>query len=135
MSQFSNQLQASIEANGFTQTEICDQVGISQGQMSRYVNGENRPEPEIFEKLCGVFAKEHRVAVLLAYLDDDIPPSLKNLVAVEAKTAAARVEEDSPVYRSRMPKKLRDAYDHLGAAALEDASIAQVIIGTSNLTK
>ena len=135
MSQFSNQFAKSLEECELTQTAVQEKTELSQGSISRYVNGEIRPDIEALEKICLVFPKEHRVALLLAYLDDDIPRSLNNLVAVEAKTPTVRVQEDSPAYRARMPKELRDAYDHLGAAALEDASIAQVIIGTSNLTK
>jgi transcriptional regulator with XRE-family HTH domain len=128
-------LQTSIEANGLTQTEIVEKIGVSQGQMSRYVNGENRPEPQVLEKLCAVFPKKDQTSLLLAYLEDDVPDSLKNLIAIEPKSAVPRVGEDSPVYRSRMPKRLREAYDHLGAAALEHASIAKIIINTSDLQK
>jgi transcriptional regulator with XRE-family HTH domain len=136
MSQFSNQLLKSLEDCEFTQTFIQEQSGLSQGSVSRYANGEIRPDLEAFEKICGLFPKQHQTALLLAYLVDDVPDSLKNLVAIEPKSAAAaRAAEDSPVYRSRMPKKLREAYDHLGAAALEHASIAKIIINTSDLQK
>ena len=135
MSQFSNQLQKSIEDECFTQAQVVEKIGVSQGQMSRYVNGENRPEPDIFDKLCALFPEKQRVALVLAYLLDDVPPRFRNLITIAPATRNARVTEDPPVYRSRMPKKLRAAYDFLGAAALDKPKVAQMIINTYELSR
>lgn len=128
MSQFSNQLQASIEAQNYTQTLVCERTGVTQSQLSRYVNGENRPSPEALSPLLDVFNKENQIALLLAYLEDDIPGSKKNLVHVLPKIAADRVAEESAIYRSRMPRSLRAAYDFLGADALVNQATADWII-------
>ncbi len=135
MSQFSNQLQASIEAQGFSQVEIVEKIGVSQGQTSRYVNGENRPEPDVFEKLCEIFPTEERVRLIVAYLADDVPVRYRNLISIEPTEKSARTAEESPVYRSRMPRKLREAYDYLGSAALEKPAIAQMLINTHKLSE
>ena len=128
MSQFSNQLQASIQAQDFTQTLVCEQTGVTQSQLSRYVNGENRPSPDALDPLLNIFNKENQIALLLAYLDDDIPDPKRNLVHVLPKIAADRVAEESAIYRSRMPRALRAAYDWLGADALVNQSTADWII-------
>jgi transcriptional regulator with XRE-family HTH domain len=127
MSQFSNQLQAAIESQDFTQTYVCDQTGISQGQLSRYVNGKNRSSPEALDQLCKIFDKDNQVKILLAYLEDDIPPRMKNLVRVEPK-GAARVPEDPGICRTRMPRELRAAYDWLGRDAIANKYTADWII-------
>lgn len=135
MSHFSNQLQASIEERGFSQIEITERIGVSQGQMSRYVNGENRPEPDVFAKLCEIFPKDERGKLIVAYLVDVIPPKDRSLIALELKKTEARVKEDAPLFRARMPKRLREAYDFLAGAALENPAIAQMLINTYDLTK
>lgn len=135
MSQFSNQLQASIEAQNFTQTHVCEKADISQGQMSRYVNGENRPEPEMFERLLNLFPEKERIALILAYLQDDIPARFRKLVTVAPADAAANIKEEPPAYLSRMPRKLRAAYDYLGFAALEKPKVATTLINTAELVK
>jgi transcriptional regulator with XRE-family HTH domain len=128
MSQFSNQLQASMEACDFTQTQISEKTGVSQGQLSRYMSGEHRPPTDAFEKLCRPFPDSHGTALLTAYLADDIPQSLSKLVSVTPKIRSAIVEEEPPVYRTRMPKELRAAYDFIGADALKNADTADWVI-------
>jgi hypothetical protein len=135
MSQFSNQLQASMEECDFTQTDIVEKIRISQGQMSRYVNGENRPEPGVVDELVGLFPEKQRTALLMAYLQDDVPARFRNLIIISPAASSARITEDSPVYRARMPKRLRTAYDFLGAAALEKPRVAQTLINTYELLK
>lgn len=126
-----------MEGEGFTQAYVVDRGGISQGQMSRYVNGENRPELEAFERICGLFSEKHRVALILAYLLDDVPPRFRTLVTISpsANGNSRGAEDPTQVYRSRMPKELRAAYDYLGAAALEKKNVAQMLINTYQALK
>jgi transcriptional regulator with XRE-family HTH domain len=128
VSQFSNQLQGAIEQQGFTQVDVCDKTGVSQGQLSRYVAGKDRPSPEALDQLAKAFDEKNRTRLLVAYLEDDIPPGMRALATVKSKTSESKTSEEPTVYRSRMPKKLRAAYDYLGAAALEKPSIAQMLI-------
>jgi transcriptional regulator with XRE-family HTH domain len=134
MSQFSNQLQASMEELGLTQVDVREKAGFAQSQMSRYINGENRPEPEALEKLMALFPEKHRVALLLAYVVDDVPQRYRGLLHISPR-ANSRVQEEPPVYRSRMPKKLRSAYDFLGSAALEKPSVAESLIATAEILR
>lgn len=127
-----------MEEEGFTQMHVVERGGISQGQMSRYVNGENRPELEVFERICGLFSEKRRTALILAYLLDDVPPRFRSLVTISpsANGVTSRgVEDPTQVYRSRMPKELRAAYDYLGAAALEKKNVAQMLINTYQALK
>ena len=135
MSQFSNQLQASIEECNFTQCHLVDNADVSPGQICRYVAGENRPEPKVFKKISALFPEKHRTPLILAYLLDDVPPRFRNLVTIEPSRTGSHDAEQEPVYRSRMPKQLREAYDYLGRAALEKPSIAQILINTSKLSR
>ncbi|MDP9291096.1 MAG: helix-turn-helix domain-containing protein [Verrucomicrobiota bacterium] len=135
MSQFSNQLQTSMEEAGFKQTDLVDKIDVSQGQMSRYVNGVDRPGPDVFEQLCALFPEKQRAQLIVAYLLDDVPAQFRNLISVEPAKAALRTAEDAPAYRSRMPLKLRQAYDYLGSAALDKPRVATTIINTYELVK
>lgn len=127
MSQFSNQFTASIEEAEITQFALHEKAGISQGALSRYASGDNRPPPDQLERLLKAFPAKHRVALLLAYLADDVPDSFRNLVEIAPATVAG-VAEREPVYRTRMPKKLREAYEGLGVKALESPAVADSLI-------
>lgn len=136
MSQFSNQLRLCLERNGWTQTAACEKSETSPAMMSRYVSGENRPEPDAFEKIANIFPRAERAPLLLAYLLDAIPNSLRNEVTITPKREPARVGEDEPVYRTKMPKALREAYDFIGRDALANEATADWLIANhERLTK
>jgi transcriptional regulator with XRE-family HTH domain len=129
VSQFSSQLQASMEADRLTQQAILDKIDISQGALSRYCNG-SRPVADQLEKLLGVFSSGQRVALLTAYLEDEIPGKYRGLVVIEPAAGGDRIKEPAPVYRSRMPRDLREAWEGLGRKALEHPEVADSLIAT-----
>src|SRR5882762_2152356 len=84
MNSFANQLKSSLEADNLTQAELT--VGNddkSQGQISRYVSGENRPNPKTLDGLLTKFSIRQRLLLTLAYLEDHVPLSMRDLVNVE----------------------------------------------------
>lgn len=129
MSHFSNQLERSMEDAGLTQIAIHVKTNaeISQASVSRYCSGD-RPTRDAFEKLLDVFPERYRTALVLAYAIDDVPEKYRKLITITPATARGRITEEPAIYRSRMSKKLRTAYDGLGARAIEKPDTAQAVI-------
>jgi hypothetical protein len=119
-----------MEECDFTQTDICEKGRFALSQVNRYVHAIDRPETESFEKLASLFPPKHRIALLLAFLEDEVPAKYRNLISITPRTGGSRVSEEPSIYRSRMPTELRTAYDGLGAAALEKPAVAQSLIAT-----
>ncbi len=135
MSQFSNQFQTALEEAGLSQTDACEKTKISSAQMSRYVSGENRPEQDSLELLLKLFDERNRTALLLAYLNDDIPAKYRRLVAVTPGESSRRTAEEPPLYRTQMPRRLRAALDFVGERSIDDERAATVLINTADLLK
>lgn len=130
MSLYSNQLRTSIEdCSEISRQVIEDKAGVSQPQLTRYLRGEHRPPRDVFEAIAKLFPVEHQLKLLLAYLEDEIPPGMRDLVLLQPADTSARTKESAPTYRTRMNKELRAAHDFLGADALEHADTADILIG------
>ncbi|MEY2509418.1 MAG: helix-turn-helix protein [Verrucomicrobiota bacterium] len=128
MSQFSSQLTTSSEEAGLTQTAIREKTEISQGTLSRYFSGDYLPPLDQLEKLLSVFPAQQQRALVLAFLEDNVPGKFRGQVVISH--AGTRSKEEPPVYRSRMPRELREAYDGLGRKALEHTEVADSLIAT-----
>jgi transcriptional regulator with XRE-family HTH domain len=117
-----------MEATGLTQTAVREKTDISQGSLSRYANGDYVPPLDQLEKLLEVFPLEHQRAIALAFVEDNVPAKFRGEIAISLATG--RAKEDPPVYRSRMPKELREAWEGLGRAALQHPEVADSLIAT-----
>jgi transcriptional regulator with XRE-family HTH domain len=132
MSRFATQLRTLMEARGINQTRACERTGISGGQMSRYVNGKNRPPRDEFAKLANLFSDDaDRTDLLVAYLEDRIPKSARGLVRIRRADPRRAPEQ----FRADMPKRLREALDGLAELAIEDQAVADYLIATWRVLK
>ena len=130
-SQFANQLQKAIEDAGTTQFAIHQKTGISQGALSRYVSADNRPPPDVLGTLLNVFPESIRPPLLEAYLLDDVPLEHRRLVNITTAGGEQVYVPPAPAdVRARMRRDLREAYDGIGAAAIERPEVAESIIST-----
>ena len=132
MSHFANQLKASLEADKVTQTELTEACNMSQGQISRYVNGENRPSPTKLDALLTKFSIKQRMLLTLAYLDDHVPLSMRDLINVEPHNRQG-LAKPLTLDCSRMPSDVRAAYEALGSAVLADRNVGKCLISIERL--
>ena len=54
MTEFSKNLATAIERTGFTQVEVAKRAGLTEGTISRYVNGTRSPNSKNVKKLCDI---------------------------------------------------------------------------------
>lgn len=127
MTNLARQLAALIDKpSGMTQTFLSEASGISQGQISRYISGEDSPEKENLEKICKALCESDRADVVLAYLQDQIPESARHLIAparLKHFQKAKRVEVP-------LPRDLREAFDVLEERASRSPAVADSIKST-----
>ena len=132
MSHFAIQLKASLESDNLAQTELVEACNMSQGQISRYVNGENRPNPKKLDALLTKFSTGQRILLTLAYLYDHVPPSMRDVVNVDTHNRRSLAKPLS-LDCSRMPSDVRAAYEALGSAALADHNVGKLLISIEPL--
>lgn len=65
MSAFGPWLLQQIKARGLTQAALADQVGVSQVQVSRWINGHDVPKTSNVFALAGYLNVSHRVILAL----------------------------------------------------------------------
>jgi transcriptional regulator with XRE-family HTH domain len=132
MNNFANQLKASLEADNLTQAELTIGNDISQGQISRYVSGENHPNPKTLDLLLTKFSIRQRILLTLGYLEDYVPLSMRDLVNVEPHNRQS-LAKPLTLDCSRMPSDVRAAYESLGSAALGDRDVGKHLISIERL--
>src|SRR6266536_2327157 len=132
MSLFANQLKTSMEAHRISQTTVSRIGGLSQSVTSRYINGGHRPRPNKLEKILPAFSMKQRLLIALAYLDDDVPASMRDLIKVEPQDREGLTRAPTFDY-SRMPRDVRVAYEGLGSAALADRKVGKHLISLHRL--
>lgn len=133
MSYLSNQLAVVLERLAITQSALCSQADISQPQLSRYLTGENSPSLETIEKICTVLPESDRSEVARAWLYDQMPPSARDLLTIHAhdpsgQVALIREERQTTVPSFAMPGKLREAFDFLERAAVDNPDVRASIL-------
>ncbi len=94
MSQFSLALNAASQSAGLSQTRIAELSGISLSSINKYFRDAAPVGPKVVEKIIRVFPPPHGADLLAAFLRDEIPESLSNLV--EILPTALRLNEPAP---------------------------------------
>ena len=93
----------------FTQLALARLASVNQGQVSLYLKGGGRPEAEGLQKLCDAFGPEG-VALLVAYLRDEVPEKMRQEVEIRARKKAPQAKESVAFAErlERLPRRLRD---------------------------
>lgn len=131
MSYFGNALRGILEGSHMTQSSLCEQAGISNGQISRYLAGENEPSSEMLDKICAIFPEEERISLVMARLKDVVPASARDLVKIiPAAVPSTLMVQELPLEETRLPlpPSLRKAFDFLERMAVENRAVADSIL-------
>jgi len=83
-----------LERNDMKQKELAEKVGIHEVSMSRYINGDHTPNPEILVKIANVLGVS--VDYLLGKSDYKLPPQLNGAYRVGEGTVTKLSES---IYR------------------------------------
>lgn len=94
MSQFSLALEAASHAAGIGQSELCARTGVSASSMSKYFRGSAPIGTMVAGKLISAFPAPYNATLLAAYLRDEIPDGLENLVWIMGNAGVAETSRD-----------------------------------------
>lgn len=133
MSYLSNQLAVVLESLGVTQTALCAQTDISQSQLSRYLSGDNDPSLDAVEKICRALPERDRAEIARAWLYDQMPPSARELITIVGSQPELSLREDPPTFA--MPATLREAFDFLERAAIDNGDVRLSILAAYRILK
>lgn len=137
MSYLSNQLAVVLETRGITQSALCSQTDISQSQLSRYLSGDNEPSREAVEKICRALPEPDRADVARAWLYDQLPPSARNLLVIDTtdRVGQRTLIREEPPPSFPMPAALREAFDFLEKAAIDNSDVRASILAAYSILK
>ncbi len=85
MSYFSAAIESVMRERSLTQTELSRRAQVHQGQLSRYINAEARPDTDGLERLCHALGEDGQ-KLLIAFLKDEVPYSLRATVDIRLRT-------------------------------------------------
>jgi transcriptional regulator with XRE-family HTH domain len=136
VSHFSTELRVLLEKRKLSQKAICKKTGIGQGTLSRYLNDVITPDWRMVETIAGAFPdRTHKARLIAAHARDVVHPSLLDKISLgpqkgeEHPQRKTRVRQrTNPPWRNRMPRELLAAYDGLGAEAIEEKRVADLLI-------
>jgi transcriptional regulator with XRE-family HTH domain len=131
MSHFSTELRVLLEERQLSQNQLHRKTRIGQGSLSRYLNAVILPDWKMVERIARAFPDvKDRTRLIVAHGRSVIHPALApQLRADEVKQKQRRTKQDSQASaRDRMPAKLRRAYESLGAAAIENPHVADLVV-------
>jgi len=134
MSYFSTQLGAICTAHG-TQVSFSAALGIDQALLSRYLKGKVRPSPDFLRKIAETLPAEEQAALFIAHLVDELPASARALIQIRAVGEKVRESADDYGAQVRLPNNLREAYDFLQRASVENPDLADHILTTARLLR
>lgn len=140
MSYFATNLQKLQEARfdgAGGQTLFAKQLGLNQASLSRYLADQSRPDVKILEQICGALEPDEIAKLVIAYLEDDIPPTAKDLVRVVNLISNTRVAEtpDPLPEIEKLPKKVQQAFQYLIREAVQHAVVGDAMIANVALMK
>jgi transcriptional regulator with XRE-family HTH domain len=129
MSKFSTRLQIVLERLNLSQSEVAKRAGMQPSLLNGYYKGIHRPAPDVLEKLCSVFDQQERAEIIIAHLQDEIPPSAQDLIRVVNLIKSPRIEETSDQITLDLPRKVRRDVEFL-LKSMDQPSVSDWIQAT-----
>lgn len=129
MSQFSLALEAASAATGLTQTALCEPTGISLSSMSKYFRDSAPIGAKVAARLISAFPAPHNAHLLAAYLRDQIPDGLDQLVTILPNTGLAEASPDPIPPRPELDGPARELLGYFGRR-MKDPVIANLLEST-----
>jgi transcriptional regulator with XRE-family HTH domain len=106
--------------------------GVSQGQISRYMNDEETPGIDNLERLCSALPKEDRIELVLAHLRDETPDNVKGSIRLE-KVSSSDSSKARSIFDIELRTELRDAIYFLAREARTNPDVAEAIMSSCRI--
>ncbi len=109
-----------------TQLELAGLAEVDPANISRWLSGQSKPDLEAVERMAGKLEPGEASRLLVAWLRDRTPSSLRHLV--EVTPGVARVAEDATErFPDGMSAELRERLVFFGRLAMENPDVRRII--------
>jgi len=110
-----------------TQTELAAIADSDPANVSRWINGQTRPEREVIERLLSGLGDEEATRLATAWLRDQMPASAARLVQI--LPAKSKVKEGSPAagFPAGMSADLREKLAFFGRLAMNNPDVRKIL--------
>ncbi len=93
MVKFRESLSDILLRTGWTQIELARRCNVNAGNLSRWCQGKTLPDRNALAKLVEGVPKEDAGRLVIAWIEDMLPPEASDLVSVSLRHASARLQE------------------------------------------
>lgn len=134
MSYFSAALEAIIRSKNITQSELAKKASVHQGQLSRYLSEDVRPDSEALRRLSDALGQDGPDLVV-AFLRDLIPDSLRGLILISMNRTATPQDAARPDAFNRLSVREQELIHRLAGEFEKSPEFVTVIEATLNLLR
>lgn len=127
MSAFSEQLRVALDAADLGQAELAESCEISQPTISRYLKGEQRPEPAQFGTLLNNLPESLHFELIVAFLSDQLPKEYRDSVTILSQGGVVR-EDAAPFASRKHAPDLQAALTFLGNEAVQTREVRDLVL-------
>ncbi len=97
MSYFSAALERTLETLSMSRSDLVKATGIHRTSMSGYVRGTTPVGPRTLRTICAAVPEAHQPVLVRAWLLDQVPREMQNMVEITARTDALREDAVPPL--------------------------------------
>ena len=113
--------------NRRTQTELASIADSDPANVSRWINGQTKPEREVIERLLTQLDDDEATRLATAWLRDQLPAPASRLVQI--LPAQSKVKEGSPTagFPAGMSADLREKLAFFGRLAMSNPDVRKIL--------
>jgi transcriptional regulator with XRE-family HTH domain len=110
-----------------TQTELAAIAGADPANVSRWLNGQSKPERDVIERLLPQLDDDEATRLATAWLRDQLPDSASRLVQILPAKPKIREATPAPTLPAGMSADLREKLAYFGRLALANPDVRKIL--------
>lgn len=116
-----------------SRADLAAASGLPYKTLSNYATDRTPPDEEAVRRICCALPEDERADLVAARAADVVPPELRALIYIEAKSGSL-AEPPRPIPRRELPANIRAALDRLELAAATSQEWRSAILALADLT-
>ncbi len=128
MVKFRESLSDILLRTGWTQIELARRCKVNAGNLSRWCQGKTLPDRTALAKLVMGVSEEDAGQLVIAWIEDMLPPEAADLVSVTLRHASARLQEGpTEEWPSGMSPATRRKFLDFSQLAMTNADVMDIV--------
>lgn len=136
MSYFGAKIEELMERNKLTAAELSRASGITEGLLSRWINGvQTFVSHEALEAITPVISRKptEQAELIRAHLQDECVGAGSQLIDIHILGTGTETRDTVTPYRVPLPLKIQRALELLGRESITDADVRSLLLSLANI--